>query len=134
MAIKILWRDVKVTNLDPFLNCLYRDPNLKFDYTEALSIQLKQPPQIDGLSCISNFPNIQRLTFSIDHKKGFNNFDELQYVNFPKLKVLKLTNALPDLQMLIQFLKINGSNLIELYLDSSDHSLNSTIAEYCPNL
>jgi len=39
----------------------------------------------------------------------------LHYVNFPKIRSF---NTLPKLQMLVQFLKINVTNLVELHLES----------------
>ncbi len=92
------------------------------------------------LSFITKFTNLQVLIISCQFN-SINDFDQLQYVNFPQLKVLKFLHSLPSVEILIKFLEINGKNLTEFYADESfrynDDSLNLAnlaIAKFCPNL
>jgi hypothetical protein len=96
-------------------------------------IKLKIKESYIPLSFISTFINLQELIFSLE-LSGFDDFNQLQYVKFSKLKILKFIYAIPKVEMLIKFLKINGKNLDELYIGEYDTSLNSVIAKFCPNL
>ncbi|PKY37570.1 hypothetical protein RhiirA4_536547 [Rhizophagus irregularis] len=86
------------------------------------------------LSFISCFINLQELILSYEYDDGLNDFDQLQYIKFPRLKVLKFLYMIPKVDMLIKFLEINGKNLDELYTGEYDRSLNLAIAEFCSNL
>ncbi|RIA94569.1 hypothetical protein C1645_803496 [Glomus cerebriforme] len=61
-------------------------------------------------------------------------FNDLQYVVFLKLQILKFEYACPKVEELIQFLEINGKNLKELNVYRCNNSLNLAIAKFCPNL
>ncbi|GBC03529.1 hypothetical protein RclHR1_05180006 [Rhizophagus clarus] len=86
------------------------------------------------LQFISMFINLQELILSFDFKDGLDGFAQLQYVTFPCLRVLKFLDECPKAEMLIKFLEINGRNLKELYVGTSNNSLNLSISRYCPNL
>jgi hypothetical protein len=86
------------------------------------------------LSFISCFINLQELILSYEYDDGLSDFNQLQYVTFPRLKVLKFLYMIPKVGMLIKFLEINGKNLDELYTGEYDKSLNLAIAKYCPNI
>ncbi|GBC03533.1 hypothetical protein RclHR1_05180010 [Rhizophagus clarus] len=86
------------------------------------------------LSFISCFINLQELILSYEYDDGLNDFDQLQYITFPRLKVLKFLYMIPKVGMLIKFLEINGKNLDELYTGEYDRLLNLAIAKFCPNL
>jgi len=47
---------------------------------------------------------------------------------------LKFLDECPKVETLINFLKVNGKNLEELYIVNNDNSLNLSIAKYCPEL
>ncbi|RIA99338.1 hypothetical protein C1645_811577 [Glomus cerebriforme] len=97
-------------------------------------IKLKIKEYYIPLSFIALFVNLQELILSFDFKDGLDDFNQLQYVTFPCLKVLKFLDECPKAEMLIKFLEINGKNLLELYVGSNDNSLNLAIAKFCPNL
>ncbi|RIA99332.1 hypothetical protein C1645_811569 [Glomus cerebriforme] len=86
-----------------------------------------------SLSFISKFINLQELILSLESSE-FDDFNILQYVNFPQLKVLKFLHECPRFEMLIKFLEINGKNLVELYIEDDENSLNLAISKFCPNL
>ncbi|PKY12465.1 hypothetical protein RhiirB3_424137 [Rhizophagus irregularis] len=87
------------------------------------------------LSFIDNFKTLQELVLSFKSEEAFlNNFDQLQYVTFPRLKVLKFLDECPRVEILIKFLEINGKNLEELYVENNDNLLNLNIAKLCINL
>ncbi|GBC03530.1 hypothetical protein RclHR1_05180007 [Rhizophagus clarus] len=85
------------------------------------------------LSFIAIFTNLQELVFSLE-LSGFYGFNQLQFVNFPQLKVLKFLDEYPEVEAMIKFLEINGKNLNELYMHNNDKILNLVIAKSCPNL
>ncbi|CAB4400635.1 unnamed protein product [Rhizophagus irregularis] len=85
------------------------------------------------LSFIAMFTNLQELVLSLE-LSGFYDFNQLQYVNFPQLKVLKFLDEYPEVEVMIKFLEINGKNLNELYMHNNDKILNLIIAKFCPNL
>ncbi|GBB96339.1 hypothetical protein RclHR1_02730011 [Rhizophagus clarus] len=86
------------------------------------------------LSFVARFINLQELVLSFRYKYYFDELNnKLQYITFSQLKILKFSYAYPDDDVLIKFLEINGKNLIEFYINSSD-SLNLAIAKFCPNL
>ncbi|RIA99334.1 hypothetical protein C1645_870050 [Glomus cerebriforme] len=96
-------------------------------------IKLKIKESYIPLSFISMFTNLQELIFSLE-LSGFDDFNQLQYVTFSKLKSLKFLYAIPRVEMLIKFLEINGKNLKELYIGEYDATLNLVISKFCPNL
>jgi hypothetical protein len=85
------------------------------------------------LSFIAMYTNLQELVLSLE-LSGFYDFNQLQYVNFPQLKVLKFLDEYPEVEIMIKFLEINGKNLDELYMHNNDKILNLIIAKSCPNL
>ncbi|RIA84949.1 hypothetical protein C1645_879613 [Glomus cerebriforme] len=85
------------------------------------------------LSFITKFTNLRELVLSF-YNEAFRDFNKLQYVSFPNLKILRFEYEYPEIDILIQFLKINGNNLKELYFKNPDISLNSTITKFCPNI
>ncbi|CAB4414025.1 unnamed protein product [Rhizophagus irregularis] len=89
------------------------------------------------LSFIAMFKNLQEL--HIDLYIDESAFDQLQYVYFSQLKILKIKYVLERINMLhsvCHFLEINGKNLTEfcipgIYCSSLVHL---TLAKHCPNL
>jgi hypothetical protein len=84
---------------------------------------------------ISNFKNLQELEFSTDINDCFEEFDKLQYINFPHLRILKIPYPC---EFIIKLLENNGRYLEEIYISDSDgfndNSLNLSIAKFCPNI
>ncbi|GBC00078.1 hypothetical protein RclHR1_03740002 [Rhizophagus clarus] len=81
------------------------------------------------------FKTLQELVLSFKSEEAFlDNFDQLQYVTFPRLKVLKFLDECPRFEVLTNFLETNGKNLEELYVANNDNSLNLDIAKFCLNL
>ncbi|RIA97865.1 hypothetical protein C1645_801570 [Glomus cerebriforme] len=91
-----------------------------------------------SLSLITKLTDLQELKLFFNHNEDFRDFEELQYVVFPRLQILKIERACPGYELLIKFLENNGKNLKELYIGDiegySDNSLNLAIAKFCPNL
>ncbi|PKY48631.1 hypothetical protein RhiirA4_464276 [Rhizophagus irregularis] len=93
-----------------------------------------------NLSFIAMFKNLQVLNL---YYQDFNNsnFDQLQYIRFLKLKILKfifrrdLNYSSHHYKMLINFLEINGKILTQLYIYGyHNDSLNIALSKFCPNL
>jgi hypothetical protein len=88
-----------------------------------------------SISFISKFKNLKELILSFEYNDLIiNDFNELQYINFTKLQILRFDYACPKVETLITFLKNNGNNLKELYIYKCNDLLNLTIAKFCPNL
>jgi hypothetical protein len=84
------------------------------------------------LSFVSTLENLQVLCFSKYH---FKDFDQLQYSQFPQLRVLRFVRSSPKIEMLTKFLELNGKNLTEFYVsENPNNSLNPVIAKLCLNL
>ncbi|RIA87221.1 hypothetical protein C1645_828102 [Glomus cerebriforme] len=117
------------------------------DYTQVISL-LNQLPNtlikfnldselIIPLSFISRLTNLQELRLSFPYNNGIlNDFENLQYVNFPQLEILKIKNICPKYELLSNFLEINGKNLKEFYIGDirCDNLLHLAIAKFCINL
>jgi len=87
-----------------------------------------------SLAFLNIFMCLQEIILSFDYTEALVDFNKLQYVTFPQLRVLKFQYECPKVEMLIKFLEINGKNLIEFYVGHQDNSLNLTVAKFCPNL
>jgi hypothetical protein len=85
------------------------------------------------LSFIAIFKNLEELILSFE-LNPFDDFIQLQDVNFSHLRVLKFLYAIPRVEMLIKFLEINGKTLTEFYVGDHDRKLNFAISKFCPNL
>jgi hypothetical protein len=85
-------------------------------------------------SFVSLFTNLQEFIFSFFDGANFDDFKKLQYVNFPKLQILKIPLQCPHPDYIMKFLEINGRNLQKFYTDENDKALSSSIAKFCPNL
>ncbi|GES99471.1 hypothetical protein GLOIN_2v1784405 [Rhizophagus clarus] len=85
------------------------------------------------LSFITIFKNLEELILSFE-LHPFDDFIQLQNINFSHLKVLKFLYAIPRVEMLIKFLEINGKTLTEFYVGDHNSKLNLAIAKFCPNL
>ncbi|CAB4397176.1 unnamed protein product [Rhizophagus irregularis] len=92
-----------------------------------------------NLSFIAVFKNLQELNL---YNHDFNNsyFDQLQYIRFLQLKIIKIIRPI-DLnpshhgKMLINFLEINGKFLTQFHIyEYYDDSLNIALSKFCPNL
>ncbi|CAB5335517.1 unnamed protein product [Rhizophagus irregularis] len=90
------------------------------------------------LSFIAMFKNLQEL--HIDLYIDDSAFDQLQYVYFSQLKILKIKYVLEKINMLhsiCHFLEINGKNLTEFYIPGIYYYsslVHLTLAKHCPNL
>ncbi|PKY54137.1 hypothetical protein RhiirA4_548059 [Rhizophagus irregularis] len=100
-------------------------------------------------SFIELFKNLQEVIFSFfssDFRPYINvrDFEKLQYVNFPKLQILKIPYQCPKPEYLMKFLEINGKKLNKLYISEGiskpilksdlNNDLNLSIANFCLNL
>ncbi|GES74458.1 hypothetical protein GLOIN_2v1573959 [Rhizophagus clarus] len=89
---------------------------------------------------ITKLTNLMELDLSevdlyYEHRKvNLNNFKELQHAIFPQLKILRFFGKVPDIEILIKFLKKNGKNLEEFYIFEGDELLKLAIINYCPKL
>ncbi|CAB4380722.1 hypothetical protein RhiirA1_464661 [Rhizophagus irregularis] len=106
-------------------------------YWEACNLLIRTKK----LSFITKFLNLQELVLSFqrnDHFDEINNI--LQYSIFPHLQILKFPYRYPKVDILIKFLKNNGKNLKEFYINYTlpilpvNDLLNLKISRYCPNL
>ncbi|PKC62397.1 hypothetical protein RhiirA1_465177 [Rhizophagus irregularis] len=86
-----------------------------------------------SFSFISSFSNLQELLFSF-LDGVLEDFRRLQYVNFPKLQILKIPYKCPKPEYVIKFLENNGKNLKKFYTSENDKDLSLSIAQFCPNL
>jgi hypothetical protein len=91
------------------------------------------------LTFITKFTNLKELELSLDYELDFVGFEILQFAIFPQLQILKIKRALPETELLVKFLEINGKYLKELCLSEfdgywGDNSLNLAIAKFCTNL
>ncbi|RIA91910.1 hypothetical protein C1645_875123 [Glomus cerebriforme] len=118
------------------------------DWTDIMPALIKHSNTLTRLHLSSNngnlpllfvalFPNLQEIKFSFVSSAGyphFEDFNELQYVNFHKLQILNFPYQCPKLECMMKFLENNGKNLKEIYIAKSNNGLNLTIAKFCPNL
>jgi hypothetical protein len=88
------------------------------------------------LTFIKNFINLKDLTITFDYLNAtLEDFkDELRYFHFQKLQNLKFGFGCPKSDILVDFIKINGKNLIYLHVNRYDKLLNISIPKLCPNL
>jgi hypothetical protein len=85
-------------------------------------------------SFVSLFTNLQEFIFSFIGGVDFKEFKKLQYVNFPKLEILKIPYQHPKPKYVVKFLENNGKNLKKFYTDQKNKDLNLSIASLCPNI
>src|SRR5581483_4299169 len=87
------------------------------------------------LSFIANFTNLQEIMLSFSNTESFEDFKKLQYVTFSQLQILKFPYKIPKLELLNNFLEINGKTLREFYI-RRDVILPNLVAftKFCPNL
>src|SRR5581483_10768393 len=83
--------------------------------------------------------NLQELQLLFDYgNEKFIGFENLQYIKFSQLQILKIRCEYPKCEFLIKFLENNGKNLREIYVGDlngcSDNLLNLAIAKFCTNL
>ncbi|RIA95183.1 hypothetical protein C1645_817029 [Glomus cerebriforme] len=89
----------------------------------------------DGpLSFITTYKNLRELVLLFDYNDAFEDFEELQFVTFSQLQILKLSIGCPTVEILIKFFENNGKNLKEFCTCNCDDELNLAIAKFCPNL
>jgi len=86
------------------------------------------------LSFIAKFMNLQEL--SLIHSSHIDeDLKTLQYVTFPRLRILKFGRKCPNYEYFVKFLENNESNLIKIHLSNIGIDLlNLTVAKFCPNL
>jgi hypothetical protein len=85
------------------------------------------------------FINLQELILNLDPENpraddAFEDFDQLQYVKFPQLKVFEFNRFCPKLEILIKFLEVNGKNLTRFDGFYNCKTMNLTLAKFCPNI
>ncbi|PKY13550.1 hypothetical protein RhiirB3_465480 [Rhizophagus irregularis] len=85
-------------------------------------------------SFISMFMNLQKLVLISESKDFFDDFDQLQHINFPHLRTLKFPYSVPKAGPLLNFLEINGKYLNKYYVCDCYESMKLAIAKFCPNL
>ncbi|PKY34302.1 hypothetical protein RhiirB3_532783 [Rhizophagus irregularis] len=149
----------EVTSND-LANLISVQPNLKHfyvtqssdivDLTDIIALVAKNPNSLTKffirgnlrrvpipLLTIARFTNLQKLEFKIIINRYHEDFNELQYVIFPRLQSLIFSLRCPKNEILIKFLENNGKNLKEFCARSYglyDNSLDLAIAKFCPNL
>ncbi|RIA96290.1 hypothetical protein C1645_815608 [Glomus cerebriforme] len=106
-------------------------PSLTNHSDTLKTLHLHGEVNYDSSSFITKFTNLQELDLSLEYENA-EYFKELQYHTFPHLKSLHFN--CPKVEILINFLKINGKTLNNFYVDKYDESLYFAIAKYCPNL
>ncbi|GBC19344.1 uncharacterized protein OCT59_024659 [Rhizophagus irregularis] len=119
----------KIANLQYFFICSLTKHSLTLTKLTLKNCKISFP-------FIAMFKNLQELILyqecSANHI-----FYQLQDTYFSQLKILKIIykNNFSDVEMLINFLEINGKNLTEFYIyHYYNRSLNLVLAEFCPNL
>jgi hypothetical protein len=134
--LKILTLSIFTTNWTNIIPSLTKHSNtitnLRIYYEDYEVYSYKLLP----LSFIGLFTNLQEIifTFSCFGEPNLRDFKNLQYVNFPKLQILKFHYQNPKPKYIMKFLENNGKNLKELYISENDFNLNLSIAKFCPNL
>ncbi|PKY19485.1 hypothetical protein RhiirB3_523551 [Rhizophagus irregularis] len=90
----------------------------------------------ESLSFISMFKNLQEINLWLDYTNNGDifGFENLQFINFPNLKILRFKCEFPKIEFLTNFLEINGKNLTEFYINDGNKSINLAISKYCPNI
>ncbi|RIA78885.1 hypothetical protein C1645_842135 [Glomus cerebriforme] len=86
------------------------------------------------LSILTKFPNLQVLSLSFSDGLDLKT---LQFVSLLQLRILNMKLGYfktESITFLIKFLENNGKNLKEFYINICNNSINSAIAEFCPNL
>ncbi|RIA88179.1 hypothetical protein C1645_826775 [Glomus cerebriforme] len=108
---------------------------------QLLAIDFKPKPVSNDdndnlpLSFVASFPNLQQVELSFFFGGVYSkNFERLQYVTFPKFQILNIPDDFPEPEYVINFLRINGKNLENIYFFKHNNVLNLSIAELCPNL
>ncbi|CAG8465898.1 11154_t:CDS:1 [Funneliformis mosseae] len=86
-----------------------------------------------SLLFLTNFTNLRELVF-FEFYDIHESFQEFQHVKIPKLRTLKFQYKFPKSVYLDRFLENNGNHLIDISLEYSNNSINSSVAKYCPNL
>src|ERR1043165_2304801 len=85
------------------------------------------------LTFITSFRELRELVISSSHVH-----DELRHLILPNLQTFRylfVPYGLPTLDPFIQFLKNNGKNLDDLYINyAGDQAVNLSIIRHCPNL
>ena len=72
---------------------------------------------------------------SFEFTESFKDFKKLQYVTFSQLQILKFPYEVPKLELLNNFLEINGKTLREFYLNRNILLPNLvSFTKFCPNL
>ncbi len=84
-------------------------------------------------SFVGLFSNLEEIILST-FSPCFEDFKKLQYVNFPKLQILKIPFDHPKPEYMMKFLENNGKGLKQLYMNAYDNALSLSIANFCPNL
>ncbi|GES99292.1 hypothetical protein GLOIN_2v1715049 [Rhizophagus clarus] len=85
-------------------------------------------------SFIGLLPNLQEFIFSFVGGDYFEDFKQLQHVNFPNLQTLKFPYRYPRPEYIMKFLENNGKNLKKFCISDCNRELSSSIVNFCPNL
>jgi len=88
------------------------------------------------LSFIATFTNLQEINLIFNYTESLEDFKKLQYITFSQLQNLRISSlSSPKLELLINFLEINGKTLRELYLRQEDIIMSpNSVTKLCPNL
>ncbi|CAI2183728.1 14153_t:CDS:2 [Funneliformis geosporum] len=110
---------------DDFTEYLCELPN------SLIKLEIYAQENFMSLSKVERLKNLEEITLCFNDVDSFEGFETC---HFPRLKIFELQKASPDGERLTEFLEINGNQLEELYLGSSDSLTNLAIFKNCPNL
>ncbi|RIA89580.1 hypothetical protein C1645_876620 [Glomus cerebriforme] len=115
----------------PYSDCTKVVPSLSKHSNTLTKLHLQGYGDYGSLSFITKFTNLRELYISLDYENA-KDFKEIQHHTFPYLENLHF--RCPDVEIVINFLEINGKTLKNISMDEYDKSLHLAIARFCPNL
>ncbi|CAI2179068.1 4359_t:CDS:1 [Funneliformis geosporum] len=129
--------DLEYLNLIAFDDKDWKDiiPALTKHHNRLTKLHIHTDKENVTFSFIALFENLQELLISDNCSDRYiSDFDELQNVIFPKLRILKIPDRYPQIEIFTKFLENNGSNLVELTLADVHKSVKLSISRFCPIL
>ncbi|GBB84559.1 hypothetical protein RclHR1_11120003 [Rhizophagus clarus] len=131
-----LQKNLEVLVLSAYDDVSWEDviPALKNNSNTITKLYLYGDSSNLPFSFISLLSNLQEFIFSFLDGSYFEDFEQLQHVNFPNLQTLKFPYQYPRPEYITKFLENNGKNLKMLCIGDSNKALNLSIANFCPNL
>ncbi|EXX55220.1 uncharacterized protein OCT59_028734 [Rhizophagus irregularis] len=127
--------NLKIVNLRNFQDYNYRIFISSLTKQSLILTKLTLKNCKISIPFIAMFKNLQELI--LNQKNGEYTFYQLQDAHFSQLKILKISiyDDDSDVDLLINFLEINGKNLTEFYIyHYHNESINIALADFCPNL